>query len=317
MVMPNLARPLTETGLGRAYREAIRSLSAGSGFQPLLACYLTNQTSANELGFDQGVFQAAKWYPAHTTTNSGAGVSDYRQLFSLFEYMQGRGIPLLIHGELSDPEVDIFDREPAFIDRILGRVLADFPELPVVLEHISTKEAVAFVNEHSQYRRLGATITAHHLSLNRNDVLARGLLPHHYCRPVLQRESDRQALIRAAVSGKGPFFLGSDSAPHPIEAKECACGAAGVFSAPAALELYAEVFDQAGALERLEDFACHNGARFYQLPLNSGSIRLERKDYHLPERIQLDDGKAVHPWRGGSSVSWSIAPDEPRFGHES
>lgn len=308
MVMPNLQRPLTTVSLGRAYLEAIHdALPEKSDFRPLLACYLTDETSPEELleGVERGVFQAAKWYPAHTTTNSQLGVSDYRVLCPLLERMQRWEMPLLIHAEVSDLEVDIFDREKVFVDKVLGGLLVDFPELPVVVEHVSTAEAVAFVCEHSPRHRLGATITAHHLWLNRNDLLAHGLQPHHYCRPVLQRESDRQALIKAATAGLGPFFLGTDSAPHVISDKECASGAAGVFSAPTALELYAQLFDQVGALRQLEAFACHNGAQFYRLPQNPGTITLERAELQPPERILFDNGSQVRPW--WRPVNWRIA----------
>jgi dihydroorotase len=300
--MPNLVPPITTVGSAAAYRQRILEAAAGSGFEPLMTCYLTDQTDPDELerGHKDGIWIAAKLYPAGATTNSASGVTNIRNIYPALERMQRIGMVLCVHGEVTDPEVDVFDREAVFIDRILSQVVADFPELKIVFEHITTAEAVAFVEASSA--TIGATVTPQHLIINRNAIFAGGLRPHAYCLPVAKRETHRLAVRKAATSGSSNFFLGTDSAPHAREAKESACGCAGIFNAPFALESYASVFEEEGALDRLEAFASINGARFYGLPVNEEVVTLERSDVQVPDQV---DG--IVPFHAGETLSWRLA----------
>ncbi len=304
IVMPNLRPPLTSVADARAYRARIvAALPVGSRFQPLMTCYATDATCPNEVerGWTEGVFAAVKLYPANATTNSDHGVTDIVRLNPLMERLQALGMPLLVHGEVTSATVDIFDREAVFIERVLAPLLAGFPRLKVVFEHVTTQEAVAFVRGHAAEGRLGATITAHHLLINRNALFAGGLRPHAYCLPVAKRERHRLALVDAATSGEAPFFLGTDSAPHPVAAKESACGCAGIFTAPAGIELYAEVFERAGALDKLEAFASLNGPAFYGLTPNDDTITLHRRPWIMPELVE-----GVVPFRAGEDITWTL-----------
>lgn len=308
IVMPNLVPPVTSAAAAAAYRSRIeKAIPAGVEFTPLTTCYLTDTTEPAEIkqGWEQGVFSAAKLYPAHATTNSAHGVTDPARLWDVFAIMQRLGMPLLIHGEVSDPNVDIFDRENVFIDRVLTRLLDDFPDLKVVLEHITTAEAVDFILGASA--NVAATITPHHLVINRNSMFQGGLRPHLYCLPIAKRERHRRALRRAAVSGNPKFFLGTDSAPHQVSLKESACGCAGIFNAPYALETYARVFEEEKALERLEGFASIYGAHFYGLPLNEGYIVLERRPVEVPEVLTSPGGQRVAAFLGGTQLGWHFA----------
>ena len=303
IVMPNLVPPVTTPEGAAAYRDRIVE-AAGPGFTPLMTCYLTDETRSDEIarGFEEGVWIAAKLYPAGATTNSASGVTDIRNIYPALERMQDIGMVLCIHGEVTDPEVDVFDREAVFIERILARVAADFPQLKIVLEHITTAEAADFVLSN---KSVGATVTPQHLVINRNALFAGGLRPHAYCLPVAKREKHRLAVRKAATSGAPNIFLGTDSAPHPTHAKESACGCAGIFNAPFALESYAAVFDAEGALDRLEAFASENGARFYGLALNDGSVTLERAEVRVPERIEKD-GIELVPFHAGETLGWKL-----------
>ena len=303
IVMPNLVPPVTTPEGAAAYRDRIVE-AAGPGFTPLMTCYLTDETRSDEIarGFEEGVWIAAKLYPAGATTNSASGVTDIRNIYPALERMQDIGMVLCIHGEVTDPEVDVFDREAVFIERILARVAADFPQLKIVLEHITTAEAADFVLSN---KSVGATVTPQHLVINRNALFAGGLRPHAYCLPVAKREKHRLAVRKAATSGAPNIFLGTDSAPHPTHAKESACGCAGIFNAPFALESYAAVFDAEGALDRLEAFASENGARFYGLALNDGSVTLERAEVRVPERIE-QDGIELVPFHAGETLGWKL-----------
>jgi dihydroorotase len=322
IVMPNLKPPITTVAAAEDYRARIlAALEPGVRFTPLMTCYLTDSMDAGEVerGFAQGVFTACKLYPAHATTNSDHGVTDIGKIAGVLEVMQRIGMPLLIHGEVTDAQVDIFDREAVFIDRVLGGLITDFPALKVVFEHITTAEAVAFVEAGGP--NLAATITPHHLGINRNAMFDGGIRPHAYCLPVAKRERHRLSLRRAATSGSAKFFLGTDSAPHAAHDKEAACGCAGVFNAPFALESYAQVFDEEGALDRLEAFASENGPRFYGLPLNEGRLGLERRETRVPERMALDVAELV-PFQAGETLGWSFgelsdasANLEPQEGH--
>lgn len=306
IVMPNLSPPVTTVAAAAAYRARIlAALPADSGFTPLMTCYLTDATDPDELrrGHAEGVFTAAKLYPAHATTNSAHGVTGIAAIRPVLAAMQDIGMPLLVHGEVTDPDIDIFDREAVFIDRVLMPLLADFPGLRVVLEHITTAEAAAFVLDRPD--RIGATVTPQHLVINRNAIFAGGIRPHAYCLPVAKREHHRLAVRRAATSGAPNIFLGTDSAPHVIEAKESACGCAGIFTALTALELYAGVFDEDGALDRLEAFASENGPRFYGLPLNQGTVTLERAALAVPDTLEVD-GTGVVPFRAGEMLAWRM-----------
>ena len=305
IVMPNLRPPVTTVAAAIGYRQRILAqLPAGSRFRPLMTCYATDATDPDEVerGWAEEVFAAVKLYPAHATTNSDHGVTDIAGLRPLLERMQRLGVPLLVHGEVTDAAVDVFDREAVFIERVLAPLLGDFPALPVVFEHVTTADAVAFVRARAAAGgRLGATITAHHLLINRNALFAGGLRPHAYCLPVAKRERHRLALVEAATSGEPAFFLGTDSAPHGIAAKESGCGCAGIFTAPAAIELYAEVFDRAGTLDRLEAFASLNGPRFYGLPANTDTVTLHRTAWTMPAEIG-----GVVPFRAGEAIDWTL-----------
>jgi dihydroorotase len=309
IVMPNLSPPVTTADAAKAYRARIKAvLPEGSDFEPLMTCYLTDSADADEIvrGFGQGVFTACKLYPAHATTNSAHGVTDIANIRPVLEVMQRVGMPLLIHGEVTDRDVDVFDREAVFIDRIFAPLLRDFPALKAVFEHITTKDAADFVA--SGPATLAATITPQHLHINRNAMFDGGICPHAYCLPVAKREVHRLALRAAAVSGSPKFFLGTDSAPHAVGAKESACGCAGIFNSPHALESYAAVFDEEGALDRLEGFASEHGPRFYGLPLNSGTVTLARHPFIVPETLPLADTRIV-PFHAGTTLNWSIVAD--------
>lgn len=306
IVMPNLSPPVTTIEAAASYRERIvGALPAGSQFTPLMTCYLTDGADPDEIerGFAERVWPAAKLYPANATTNSASGVTDVRNIYPALERMQRIGMVLCIHGEVTDPDVDMFDREAVFIDRILSRLVADFPELKIVLEHITTHEAADFVRDAPA--TIAATITPQHLIINRNALFAGGLRPHAFCLPVAKRERHRLAVRAAAVSGSPKFFLGTDSAPHPRGAKESSCGCAGIFNAPFALESYATVFDEERALDRLEAFASENGARFYGLPLNEGSVTLDRAQAEVPARMQAGAEEIV-PFLSGETLRWSL-----------
>jgi dihydroorotase len=307
IVMPNLVPPVVTTEDARAYRERIlAALPAGASFQPLMTLYLTGNTPPEEIARAKasGIVHAVKLYPAGATTNSDRGVTDIRAVYPVFEAMQREGMVLCVHGEVVDPGVDIFDREKVFIDRVLAPLLRDFPELKVVMEHITTRDAAEFVK--AAPANVGATITAHHLLYNRNAMLVGGIRPHYYCLPILKREEHRQALVAAAVSGNPKFFLGTDSAPHPKHAKESSCGCAGCYTAHAAIELYAEAFDQAGALGRLEGFASHFGADFYGLPRNEGRITLVKESWTAPAPIEVEPGVELVPLRTGEALHWRL-----------
>src|SRR5271166_5079549 len=306
IVMPNLVPPVTDVAAARAYRERIlAALPPGAAFMPLMTCYLTDATDPEEVarGYEEGVFAAVKLYPAGATTNSALGVTDYDRLWPVLERMAGLGMPLLIHGEVTDPDVDVFDREAVFIDRVLDPFRRRLPELRIVFEHITTEEAVSYVG--SGGPNLAATITAHHLVINRNAIFAGGIHPHLYCLPIAKREKHRRALRRTATSGNPRFFLGTDSAPHPVAAKETACGCAGIFTAPCALEIYTEVFEEEAALDRLEAFASLNGPQFYRLPPNDARIRLRREPFVVPQLIGESDN-AVVPFRAGETLRWRL-----------
>ncbi len=300
VVMPNLVPPVTTVAAAGAYRDRIVA-AAGPGFTPLMTCYLTDRTDADELarGHAEGVWVAAKLYPAGATTNSASGVTDFARLVPTLERMQAIGMVLCVHGEVTDPEVDTFDREAVFIERVLSKIVEGFPALKIVLEHITTEEAVGFVT--SAGPNVAATVTPQHLILNRNALFAGGLRPHAYCLPVAKREQHRLAVRAAAVSGLPKFFLGTDSAPHAREAKESACGCAGIFNAPFALESYVAVFDEENALERFEAFASEHGPRFYGLPLNEGTVTMEKADCDVPAAI---DG--VVPFHAGETLRWRM-----------
>jgi dihydroorotase len=308
IVMPNLTPPVTTVERAIAYREEIlRAVPEGSRFQPLMTCYLTDDAEPEEIarGFAEGVFAAVKLYPAHATTNSAAGVTDVRRLYPTLERMQAIGMPLLVHGEVTHAEVDIFDREAVFVERVLAPLADDFPGLKIVFEHITTEDAVAFVRETKG--RIGATITAHHLIINRNAIFTGGIRPHMYCLPVAKRERHRIALRRAATSGDPQFFLGTDTAPHSVADKESACGCAGCFTAPTAIELYAQVFDEENVLDRLEAFASLNGPAFYGLPVNKDSITLERSGVDIPGPIPVEGpAGSVLPFRAGEGLAWRV-----------
>ena len=306
IVMPNLKPPVTTTESALAYRARIlAALPTGSAFQPLMTLYLTDHTSVEEVerAKASGAIKAVKYYPAGATTNSDSGVTDIRRCFATLEAMSSVGLPLLVHGEVTDPEVDVFDRERVFVETVLVPLIQRFPRLKLVMEHITTGDAVKFVQSASD--NVAATITAHHLLLNRNSIFQGGIRPHHYCLPVLKREEHRRALVRAATSGNPKFFLGTDSAPHARHTKEAACGCAGVYTAHAAVELYAEAFDAVGALDRLERFASVNGADFYALPRNRLQITLRRKAWRVPDELRYGDDALV-PLRAGSELAWVL-----------
>ena len=304
IVMPNLNPPITQIGAAAAYRDRIWAVT-GRDFRPLMTCYLTDQSDPDTIaaGFNDDVWIAAKLYPAHATTNSALGVTDIRNIYPALERMQDIGMTLCIHGEVTDPEIDIFDREVVFIDRVLEPLIRRFSGLKVVLEHITTAQSADYVGAAGE--NLSATITPHHLMINRNALFDRGFRPHAYCLPVAKREEHRLALRKAATSGSRKFFLGTDSAPHLARAKESDCGCAGIFNAPFALEAYATVFEKEGALDRLEAFASENGARFYGLPLNEGTVTLKRSDIQVPERMGSQNNEIV-PFLAGSPLGWSV-----------
>ena len=306
IVMPNLRPPVTTAEAAQAYRQRIRAaLPAGSDFEPLMTLYLTDNTPPDEIARAQAAgVVALKLYPAGATTNSDAGVTDMRKVYPTLAAMQRAGLLLLVHGEVTDPEVDIFDREAVFIDRVMQPLRRDFPELKVVFEHITTAEAAAYVAGSSG--PTAATITAHHLLYNRNALFTGGLRPHYYCLPVLKKEQHRLALMQAATSGNPKFFLGTDSAPHAAALKEQSVCGAGCYTAPAAMELYAEAFEAAGALDQLEGFASHFGADFYGLPRNSGSVTLVRQPWTLPESLPFGDA-LIKPLRAGETLNWKLA----------
>lgn len=304
IVMPNLTPPVTTVAAAEAYRQRILdALPEGSDFTPLMTCYLTDGADPAEIqrGFEQGVFAACKLYPAHATTNSAHGVTDIRKMTQVLETMQRIGMPLLVHGEVTSRDVDIFDREAVFIDRILTPLVKDMPELKIVLEHITTAEAAEFVAASGP--KIAATITPQHLIINRNAMFDGGIRPHAYCLPVAKREQHRLAVRKAAVSGSPKFFLGTDSAPHEIHRKESACGCAGIFNAPFALESYAQVFEDEGVLDRLEGFASEHGPNFYGLPLNEGTVTLTREEVTVPETMGEADIRLV-PYHAGETLRW-------------
>ena len=304
IVMPNLSPPITTVAAAEAYRaRIIAAVPAGAQFTPLMVCYLTDGIDPDELqrGKDAGVFTAAKLYPAHATTGSAHGVTDVRNIYPALERMQAVGLPLLVHGEVTDPAVDIFDREAVFIDRVMAGLVKDFPALKVVFEHITTAEAADFVLAAGP--NVAATITPQHLQINRNAMFDGGIRPHAYCLPVAKREAHRLRLREVATSGSAKFFLGTDSAPHAVSAKEAACGCAGIFNAPFALESYAEVFDEEGALDRFEAFASRNGPAFYGLPVNSDTVTFERAETLVPQVIDAN-GTAIVPYRAGEVLGW-------------
>ena len=301
IVMPNLGPPVTTVEAACAYRDRIAA-AAGTGFTPLMTCYLTDQTSADEIarGFEAGAWIAAKLYPAGATTNSASGVADVRNIYPVLKRMQAIGMVLCVHGEVTDPDVDVFDREAVFIERVLEPVTREFPALKIVLEHITTIQAAEFVK--AKGPNIAATVTPQHLVINRNAMFAGGLRPHAYCLPVPKREEQRLAVRKAVTSGSAKFFLGTDSAPHSREAKESACGCAGIFNAPFALESYATVFEEEGALDRLEAFASVNGPQFYGLPLNEGTVTLERAEVEVPDEIA-----GLVPFHAGQTLRWRFA----------
>ncbi|PRC91621.1 dihydroorotase [Solimicrobium silvestre] len=307
IVMPNLKPPVTTTAQALAYRERIlAALPAGMQFEPLMTLYLTNNTSPDEIrrAKDSGLIHAVKLYPAGATTNSDAGVTDLRLCYPTLEAMQECGMPFLVHGEVTDPTVDLFDREAVFIERVMQPLRADMPELKVVFEHITTAQAADYVRTASG--QIAATITAHHLLYNRNEIFKGGIRPHYYCLPVLKRETHRLALVDAAISGNPRFFLGTDSAPHAKGAKENACGCAGCYTALHAMELYAQAFDQAGALDKLEGFASLFGPAFYQLPVNLDKLTLQRTSWTMPEELPLANATVV-PLNAGETLQWKVA----------
>jgi dihydroorotase len=309
IAMPNLTPPVRSTADAIAYRDRLRAARpAGSSFEPLMTCYLTHDTDPDDIerGFREGVFAALKLYPAHATTNAAEGVTDLNRLDPVFERAEKIGLPLSMHGEEVDPAIDIFDREAVFIDRRLGPLTEKFPGLKMILEHLTTAVAVDFVC--AKFPQVAGTITAHHLELTRTDMLGHGMRPDFYCMPVAKTERDRRAIVAAAVSGEPCYFLGTDSAPHPLARKRSIPAAAGIFTAPTAIEIYADVFDRAGALDKLEAFASLNGPRHYGLEPNEGTITLERADW-VPAGALAVDGpeESVPVYRGGETLRWRIA----------
>jgi dihydroorotase len=307
IVMPNLKPPVTTTAMAAAYRDRIlAAVPEGQQFEPLMTLYLTDNTSADEIrrAVDSGFVKAVKLYPAGATTNSDAGVTDLQRCMEALEAMQSLGLPLLIHGEVTDGDIDLFDREAVFIDRVLQPLRQSLPGLRIVFEHITTKDAADYVRDADG--EIGATITAHHLLYNRNAIFKGGIRPHYYCLPVLKRETHRLALLQAATSGNPRFFLGTDSAPHPKGLKEHACGCAGCYTALHAMELYAQAFEAAGALDKLEGFASHHGADFYHLPRNTDKVTLERIEWIIPDEVSMGDGTLV-PLDAGQALHWKFA----------
>ncbi|MDD4977909.1 MAG: dihydroorotase [Gallionella sp.] len=310
IVMPNLRPPVTSTEMAVAYRERIlAALPAGMKFEPLMTLYLTNNTSAAEIkkAKASGIVHAVKLYPAGATTNSDAGVTDLRLTYAALEEMQACGMPLLVHGEVTDSDIDVFDREAMFIERVMQPLLKDMPELRVVFEHITTKDAAQFVT--SAGDNIAATLTPQHLLYNRNAMLVGGIRPHFYCLPILKREIHREALVKAATSGSKKFFLGTDSAPHAQHTKENACGCAGCYSAHNAIELYAEAFEAAGALDKLEAFASFYGADYYGLPRNTDKVTLEKREWQVPASVGFGEHQLV-PLRAGEMMKWKLAENQ-------
>ncbi len=306
IVMPNLRPPVTTTAQALEYRQRIlAALPQGMKFEPLMTLYLTNNTSAEEIRAAKasGFVHAVKLYPAGATTNSDAGVTDLRNTYAALEAMQQCGMPLLVHGEVTDNNIDIFDREAVFIERVMQPLLKDLPELRVVFEHITTKDAAEFVA--AAPANIAATLTPQHLLYNRNAMLVGGIRPHFYCLPILKRETHREALVKAATSGSPKFFLGTDSAPHAQHTKENACGCAGCYSAHSAIELYAEAFDAAGALDKLEAFASFYGADYYGLPRNTDTLTLCREEWQVPDSIEFGEHRLV-PLRAGEKMKWKL-----------
>lgn len=307
IVMPNLKPPVTTVELAAAYRQRIlAALPAGMAFEPLMTLYLTDNTPPEEIGkaVASGFVKAVKLYPAGATTNSDAGLTRIEKAYATLAEMERLGLPLLVHGEVTDPAIDLFDREKVFIDTVLEPLLQRFPRLKLVMEHITTRDAAEFVARSGA--QVGATITAHHLLYNRNAIFQGGVRPHWYCLPVLKRETHRQALVEAAISGNPKFFLGTDSAPHAKGAKEAACGCAGCYTAYAALELYAEAFETAGALDKLEAFASFHGPDFYGLPRNSGTVTLAKEALAVPDAYPYVAGETLVPLRAGESLGWKM-----------
>jgi dihydroorotase len=310
IVMPNLAPPVISTEQAGIYRQRILAARPeGNDWQPLMVLYLTDNTPADEIdrAVASGFIHAVKYYPAGATTNSDSGVTDLKKVYPVLERMQQLGLPLLLHGEVTDSHIDIFDREAIFIERTLNPLCAQFPDLKIVLEHITTEQGAQFVTNSGD--NIAATITPQHLLCNRNDLLAGGIRPHNYCLPILKRSSHQHALIAAATSGSGKFFLGTDSAPHAQNKKESACGCAGCYSHHAAIELYAEVFERAGALEKLEGFASLFGPAFYGLPVNQGTLTLRRAPWQLPATTQLGKDPMV-PFYASETLQWAVVDDE-------
>ena len=306
MIMPNLRPPVTNTALAVAYRQRIlAALPSGLNFEPLMTLYLTDNTSAEEIrtAVASGMVQGVKFYPAGATTNSDSGVTDLAHCQQALAEMEKLGLPLLVHAEVTDAQVDVFDRERVFIERHMVAIIKDYPALKVVFEHITTKDAADFVLHTPS--NVAATITAHHLLMNRNAMFVGGIQPHHYCLPILKREEHRQALLRVATSGNAKIFLGTDSAPHAKHTKEAACGCAGMYTAHTAMELYAEAFDAVGALDKLEGFASFYGADFYGLPRNTGRIQLHRQSWTVPASLPFADDSIV-PLRAGQPVAWKM-----------
>ncbi|MEC4591503.1 dihydroorotase [Nitrospirillum amazonense] len=317
IIMPNLVPPVTDRAAARRYKAEIEEVLAtlpengGARFQPLMTAYLTDGSSADEIaaGYKEGLFRAVKLYPAHATTNSAHGVTDLANVAGVLARMQDIGMPLLVHGEVTDPAIDIFDREAVFIERVLLPLMDRYPTLKIVLEHATTEEAVAVVEAHGGSERLACTITAHHLMINRSSIFAGGIRPHLYCLPIAKREKHRLALRRAATSGQPWFFLGTDSAPHPTSAKESGCGCAGIYTAASAIELYAQVFDEEGRLDALEAFASLNGPRFHGLAPNEDTITLVRDGYTVPDLVDAGGSNAVLPFRAGERLDWRLLQD--------
>ena len=306
IIMPNLVPPVITTEQALAYQQRILdNVPTDSNFSPLMAIYLTNETDKDELvkAYKSGQVYAAKLYPAGATTNSASGVTDVKNVYPVLETMSEIGMPLLVHGEVTTDDIDIFDREAVFIEKILKQVVADFPNLKIVMEHITTKQAVDFVKQAP--KNVAATITAHHLLYNRNHMLVGGIKPHFYCLPILKRNTHQQALVEAATSGNTKFFLGTDSAPHAKDKKEAACGCAGAYTSFAAIELYAEVFDKENALDKLEGFASNHGPDFYGLPRNTDTITLEKKPWTVPETLGLGDDVVV-PLKATETIDWTV-----------
>ena len=306
IAMPNLKPPVTTVALATEYRaRLLAAVPPSVSFEPLMTLYLTDNTAPDEVvrARQSGFVHAVKYYPAGATTNSDSGVTDLAKAYPAIAAMEEAGLPLLLHGEVTDAEVDVFDREAVFIERHLTRLLHDFPQLKIVLEHITTRQAAEFVA--AAPANFAATITVHHLLYNRNAMFQGGIRPHLYCLPILKRETHRQALVAAAISGNPKFFLGTDSAPHAVGAKESACGCAGVYSAHAAIELYAEVFEAAGALDKLEAFASFYGADFYDLPRHTGTITLRRESWTAPQQLRMAESSLV-PLRGGEAIRWRV-----------